>query len=109
MSTSATVDSTMLEQWLAQKLSADQIQQQLSSMGYDESSISHHLDAFKKLRNEKRRWNGFLCMGLGALIGFISCVLSLINPIPELYYITLYGLTSVAIIVVFLGLYFVFE
>lgn len=109
MSTSATIDPTMLEQWVTQKLSADQIQQQLSSMGHDESSIMHHLEALKKLRYEKRRWNGFLCMGLGALIGFISCVLSLINPIPDLYYITLYGLTSVAIIVVFLGLYFVFE
>lgn len=109
MSTSFTVDPAVIEQWLSQKLTVDQIQQQLSSMGHDESNIKHYLDAFKKLRYEKRRWNGFICMGLGALIGFISCVLSLINPIPELYYITLYGLTSVAIIVVFLGLYFVFE
>lgn len=47
--------------------------------------------------------------GLGAFTGFISCVLSIINPVPELYNVFLFGLTSVAVLIVFAGLYFLFE
>jgi len=53
--------------------------------------------------------NGFLFAGLGAVIGFISCLLSIINPVPELYNVILFGLTSVAILLICLGLYFLFE
>jgi hypothetical protein len=48
-------------------------------------------------------------MGSGAFLGFLSCVLTLINPVPELYNLILYGLTSIAIIIIVLGLYLVFE
>jgi hypothetical protein len=48
-------------------------------------------------------------MVIGAFTGFISCVLSLINPIPELYGIFLYGLTSLAIILALIGLYLLLE
>ncbi|MCF1715855.1 hypothetical protein L0U88_14545 [Flavihumibacter sp. RY-1] len=57
----------------------------------------------------KRQFNGILLMVIGAFIGFISCVLSLINPIPEFYGIFLYGLTSIAIILALIGLYFLLE
>jgi hypothetical protein len=63
----------------------------------------------KKMRYARRRWNGFLCMALGGFLGFVSCVLSLTNPFPELYYVILYGLTSIAILIVFWGFYLVFE
>ena len=52
---------------------------------------------------------GFICLGIGAMTGFISCVLTLTNPVPELYNVILYGLTSVAVTIIFIGLYFVFE
>ncbi len=56
-----------------------------------------------------RQRRGFTLAGAGAVLGFISCVLTIINPIPELYYIILYGLTSIAILLIFAGLYFIFE
>ncbi|KYP16304.1 hypothetical protein [Flavihumibacter sp. CACIAM 22H1] len=62
-----------------------------------------------KTNTAKRQFAGFLLMGIGAFIGFISCVLSLLNPIPELYNLILYGLTSVAIVVALIGLYLVLE
>lgn len=58
---------------------------------------------------DKKQFNGFFCMGLGAFLGFISCVLSLTNPIPELYNVILYGLTSIAILIIVVGMYFLFE
>jgi len=57
----------------------------------------------------RRQAKGFICMGIGAILGFISCVMTLVNPIPALYDIILYGLTSIAIIIIFIGLYLVFE
>lgn len=62
---------------------------------------------FEKKR--KRQLNGFILMGLGAFLGFVSCLLTVTNPIPELYNVILYGLTTFAIIIIMWGLYFVFE
>ena len=59
--------------------------------------------------NAKKQFMGFVFMAVGAFLGFVSCVLSLINPIPELYNVILFGLISIAIIVIFIGMYCVFE
>jgi hypothetical protein len=48
-------------------------------------------------------------MGIGAFLGFISCVCTIINAVPALYNAILYGLTAIAITIIFVGLYFVFE
>ena len=57
----------------------------------------------------KRQFNGFVLMGLGAFLGFTSCLLTVLNPFPEFYNIILYGLTTLAIAIILWGLYFVFE
>jgi hypothetical protein len=48
-------------------------------------------------------------MALGAFLGFLSCVLTLANPIPELHNLILFGFTSVGILIIMVGMYFVFE
>ena len=73
------------------------------------TNIAHHPEEFKRVKNAKIQFTGFICLGTGAFLGFISCVLTLTNPIPELFNIILYGLTSVAILIICAGLYFVFE
>lgn len=65
--------------------------------------------AAKKALNAARQSKGIKLMISGAILGFISCVLTMTNPIPELYGIILYGLTSVAICIICMGMYFVFE
>lgn len=62
-----------------------------------------------KSPRERRRNSGFLITAAGALLGFISCALTLINPVPALYDFILYGATSVAILLVFAGLYLILE
>jgi len=109
MSYTISVDQATIQQWIAAKLEPKAVQEEMISMGMDDATIASNLQAFKRLRNAKRQVNGFMCMGLGALIGFISCILSVLNPIPELYNVILFGLTSVAIVIVFLGMYFLFE
>ena len=109
MSYTIPVDAETIEQWIIKKPDLATIKAELLSKGMDAKSISVHISEYKRLRNSKRQFNGFFCMGLGAFLGFISCMLSVFNPIPELYNLILFGLTSVAILIIFYGLYCLFE
>lgn len=107
--TSIAIESSIIQQWMVEKLDVEKVEQRLTTLDLDEDSRIAHLQAFKKLRNEQRQFQGFIILGAGAFIGFISCLLSIINPIPEFYYHILYGLTSLAVLVILVGLYYVFE
>ncbi|NNV54756.1 hypothetical protein [Limnovirga soli] len=107
--TAAAVNQATIQQWLQSKMEPAAIEQQLATQGLDEASIALHVQEYKRVRNAKKQLTGFVCMGIGAMLGFISCVTTLINPFPDLYYAILYGLTGLAIVVIFIGLYFVFE
>ena len=103
------IDQSVLQQWIAAKLDVSAVEEKLKTMGLDAESVSTQLKAYKRLCNAKKQFMGFAFMAIGAFLGFISCVISLVNPIPELYNLILYGLTSIAIIVIFIGMYCVFE
>ena len=109
MTTTNAIDISLVRQWVATKLSPEHIEGMLKNDGHDQESIMAHIQAFKKERHARRSIIGFILMGAGAFMGFLSCVLSIINPIPELYYWILYGFTSLAILVICAGLYFAFE
>ncbi len=85
------------------------IKAEMEAFGYDEETINEKLNEFKKRKLANRQTNGFICLAIGATLGFVSCLLTVLNPIPEIYYWVLYGLTSTAILIICLGLYFVFE
>ena len=109
MSYTASVNHLLMQQWIAENHDTDTIREKLSVLGFDDEAITAHIKEYKKIRHAKRLVTGFICMGAGAFLGFLSCVLTIINPIPELYNWILYGLTSIAITTIFVGLYFVFE
>jgi len=104
----STVDHQFIRQCVADKLKAVNIEQLLSAKGTNCETLSAHSQAFEK-SVEKRRIHAFMCLGVGAFLGFVSCVLTLTNVVPSLYNVILYGLTSVAIIVIFIGLYLLLE
>lgn len=103
------VDMNLIRQWIADKLDPQKVEQDLRATGLDEEKIKANLQAFKKEKIASRQFSGFIFLAAGALLGFISCVLSIINPIPALYDLILFGLTSVAILLICLGLYKLFE
>lgn len=109
MSYPAIIDQTTLEQWVNQKLDQKSVEQQLYAMGFDDLMVAEHIKAYRRLIYAKRQFMGFIFLGTGAFLGFISCVLTIVNPAPELYNVILYGLTSVALIIIFIGLYMVFN
>ena len=67
------------------------------------------ISSAKKSQQSNRKSAGFICLSVGALFGFLSVVLCIINPIPELFNYFLYGLTLLAIGFIFPGLYLIFE
>lgn len=103
------VNKSTLQQWIDEKRDIELIKKSLLADGLDEDAIDANLKEFRKLKNAKRQFIGFIVLGSGATLGFISCVLSVLNPVPELYYWFLYGITSLALVLIFLGLYFIFE
>ncbi len=109
MSFVSTIDAATIQQWVAAKLEPAAVEKELQLKGFDEAAIATHVKEFKKARNAKRLAAGMVYMAVGAFLGFTSTMLTIINPVPELYNYILYGLTSVAILVIFWGLYLVFE
>jgi VIT1/CCC1 family predicted Fe2+/Mn2+ transporter len=109
MQYATTIDTVVLQQWIKDQMEPKAVEEALIARGFDETAISIHLKEYRRLKNAKKLFAGFVCMGVGAFLGFLSCVITLINPIPALYSIILYGLTSLAILVILVGLYLVFE
>ncbi len=109
MSEKPFVSSSVVQKWIAEKLDKERVEQQLKAQGFGEEVIEAYLSEFSKQKILKKQEAGFIVTGVGAFLGFLSCVLTLTNPIPELFNIILYGLTSLSMIVIFLGLYLIFE
>lgn len=109
MSATATIDQATMQQWLREKLDMPAVESKLQAMGLDAESIKEHVKEYRKCCLAQRQFTGFVFMAVGAVMGFISCVLTIINPIPSLYHVILYGLTSLAIILIMIGLYYLFE
>ncbi len=103
------VDQSVFQHWIMAKQKPEAIEEELFKKGFDDYAVKANLKEYKRLLNAKRQFTGFLCMAIGAFIGFISCLLAIIDPLPELHNFFLYGLTSIAVIIVFIGLYLVFE
>jgi hypothetical protein len=109
MHLTSAIDQTEIRQWITDRFTVEKIEELLRSKGLDAEAISLHLKEFNKLRYEIRRAKGFVYASSGAVLGFVGCVLAIVNPLPELYYLGLYGFTSIAAILIFMGLYFLFE
>ncbi len=103
------VSSSVVRKWILENLDAESIEQKLKSEGFGDETIAAYLNEFVKQKIRQKQSNGFIVTGTGAVLGFISCVLTLTNPVPELFHVILYGLTSVALLLIMLGLYLIFE
>ena len=109
VNTISTLDQTQIKQWITERFSVQKIEELLQSKGFDPEAIALHIKEFNKQRYELRRAKGFVYASSGAVLGFVGCVLAILNPLPELYYLGLYGFTSLAAILIFIGLYLLFE
>ncbi len=109
MTETIAIDESICQRVLSLKPSADSIEQELHKLGIHPEQIGEYVKAIKRMRDAKRRSVGFVCMAAGAFLGFLSCVLTITHALPDMFNFVFYGLTSVAVCIVVLGLYYVFE
>ena len=109
MQINSAVDQAEIEKWISNKLSMQKIEELLQIKGLDPETISLYLKEYNKQRYAIRRSKGFVFASIGAVLGFVGCLLAILNPLPELYYVGLFGFTSLAAILICTGLYFLFE
>ncbi len=109
MSYTPSINSVTIEQWMQTYASPEALEKDLILKGFDAETVAAYIKNFKKQRIAKRQFKGFVLMGIGAFLGFISCLLTLTKAVPVLYDAILYGLTIIAVIIILIGLYFVFE
>lgn len=82
---------------------------ELRQYGFDSLQIIETLQQFKKKQLDERQTLGFIITSIGAFLGFVSCVMTMLDIFPDLRGFMLYGLTSLALVFIFIGLYYIFE
>lgn len=97
------------QKWIENNYTEDIIVDELRQHGMDSLQIIEVLNFCKKKYNDEKQYTGFILTGIGAFIGFVSCVFTMLDLIPELRGFVLYGLTSIALVFIFIGLYYIFE
>jgi hypothetical protein len=102
-------DANLIQQWVAAKRDIAAIEEELQQKGLDADTVAAYTKEYKWQRNAKRQFAGFVHVAIGAVLGFISCTLTVTNIFPGMFDAILYGLTTVAILFICRGLYFVFE
>jgi len=103
------IDGELIQSWIDAKLEPAEVEKKLQLDGLSEEIIAAYLREYKKEKYAARRFNGFLFAAIGGFLGLVSCLLSIFNSFPQLYGIILFGLTSVGVLLVFWGLYLLFE
>ncbi len=99
----------IFQQLMNSNLSPMEMEKELRDKGFSADTIVEYMKELKKKRIAKRQSSGFIYMAIGAFLGFLSCVLTVANVFPQSTGFVLYGLTSIAVILVFAGLYLVFD
>lgn len=89
-------------QWLQKGLNNKQVEAELLQLGIEERNIPEMLREFTKMRNARNTTIGLYFIMAGALLCLISCILTL--AFSSATVVILYGLTSVGVIIVFVGL-----
>ncbi len=109
METFAVSFADQFASWKFQGYSEEQIGVYLREKGVAEEGISEVLAQYKKECREERSQKGFVLMVGGALLGFLSCMLTLLGVLPEYRELIMVGMTTLAICIAMLGCYYVFE
>jgi hypothetical protein len=109
MNVPQTIDNQTIQQWVNQHFTEEDVKLKMKQQAFDEITIALYIKEFKKIKLQERISLGIKLMCFGGFVGLISCILAITNPFPEGYHLILYGLTSIAILVAFAGLYLIFE
>ena len=103
------INTDTIQLWINAKLSQKAIEETLISNGYEPQTISEYLTEYNRIKRGKKQLTGIVLMGIGGFIGFIACVMALLDLIPGMQDFFLFALTIIGISIVFYGMYLVFQ
>lgn len=109
MTETNSLDPLRIDHWIKNNFDQERIRQQLAEEGSNVEYIDQYLQAYKKKKQLRKQGFGFIYIAVGSVIGFIGCVTAMLNPMPEYYHHFLYGFGTLSVIILFFGLYQVFE
>ncbi len=96
--------------WLDNGMSDTQIEAELLATGADERHVIAMLTEIKKLRNARKTANGLIYILIGAVTCLLSCILTMTSSYSNSNFsLILYGITTIGIIIVFIGLMKIFN
>lgn len=96
-------------QWMQEGLDEKQVNARLVTLNIDSEGLTNIATEYNKYRQNIRSKKGLNCILIGAILGFLSCMLTLLNVMPELRDFFLVGLTTLGISVAVYGCYCIFE
>ena len=99
--------SNVATEWIDRGMNDQQIRLELAGIGVDERDIPEMLREIKMLRNARNTTKGMYFILAGALMCLFSCIFTLMAT--QSNGIVLYGLTSLGLVVIFIGLYKIFS
>lgn len=92
-----------------QNISDDNLHEELLKKGYLLDEVQDIVKLYKKYKSDRRLQNGFTMIGIGAFLGLVSCIFTILGILPEMRDFILYGLTTIGITIAFGGCYYIFE
>ncbi len=104
-----TNDESLFRSWQQRNISKSLVQEELINQGFSAEEITSMLEEYTRYRIGRRNTMGWCMMGLGGFLGLISCVLTMLDPLPDFRGLFMYGFTSVAVTMAFYGCYLVME
>lgn len=103
------LNNDLIKSWLVNNTTYNDAVLDLEKNGITEPLLTNYLEEFKKQRRSRRQTNGLVLMGIGAFIGFISCVFTMLDIAPDFRGVLLYGITTLGVSIAFWGMYLLFE
>ena len=109
MTPSCTESEMLYRKWHQQKMSKARVMEELRSHPMSAEDMAAIWDNYYRYRVDKRNTLGWLLMGIGGTLGLVSCVLTMLDPLPDLRGLFMYGFTTTAVAIALYGCYLVME
>ena len=100
---------TDFQKWHERRISKTQLYEELRAQELPPDEITSVWDRYARYCTDRRCAQGWLWMFTGGFLGFVSCVLTILDFAPDLRWVFMYGLTTVAISMALYGCYLVME
>lgn len=96
-------------QWYSANQKKEQILQHLERQNFSVQDRDEIVKKYYQFKDAKRSHLGWILMLIGGIVGLISCILTILDFMPSLRNLWMYGLTSLGVIIAFYGCYLVME